>query len=230
MPPRRRKRYRYRLRRLTPVGAAVLLAGLGGAWVGSRQTSTPFASAASAATAGAGRPFRGEAGRRGPGGCAGAPAHWRRPAAPHVLAEGARVSRSPRRREDRTRALGEECARAAAGRLDDEDHDGVPRAPKAAAARHRDGRQVGAAGPARSGRTAGRRAGPGVEALLLAASVLGQRRRPRTRDRSGRGQVDVHPVDERRGEEARPARHALLDAERRRRMRTTTRARGISPR
>jgi serine-type D-Ala-D-Ala carboxypeptidase (penicillin-binding protein 5/6) len=46
VPPRRRKRYRYRLRRLTPVGAAVLLAGLGGAWVGSHQTSTPFASAA----------------------------------------------------------------------------------------------------------------------------------------------------------------------------------------
>lgn len=46
MPPRRRKRYRYRLRRLTPVGAAVLLAGLGGAWVGSRQSTTPLASAA----------------------------------------------------------------------------------------------------------------------------------------------------------------------------------------
>lgn len=46
MPPRRRKRYRYRLRRLTPVGVAVLLAGLGGAWVGSRQSTTPLASAA----------------------------------------------------------------------------------------------------------------------------------------------------------------------------------------
>jgi D-alanyl-D-alanine carboxypeptidase len=46
VPPRRRKRYRYRLRRLTPVGVAVLLAGLGGAWVGSHQTSTPLASAA----------------------------------------------------------------------------------------------------------------------------------------------------------------------------------------
>ena len=33
---RPRKRYRYRLRRLTPVGVAVILAGLGGAWVGSR--------------------------------------------------------------------------------------------------------------------------------------------------------------------------------------------------
>ncbi len=44
MPPRRRKRYRYRLRRLTPVGVAVLLAGLGGAWVGKHQTSTPLAS------------------------------------------------------------------------------------------------------------------------------------------------------------------------------------------
>ena len=46
MPPRRRKRYRYRLRRLTPVGVLVLLAGLGGAWVGSHQASTPLASAA----------------------------------------------------------------------------------------------------------------------------------------------------------------------------------------
>ena len=46
MPPRRRKRYRYRLRRLTPVGFLVLLAGLGGAWVGSHQASTPLASAA----------------------------------------------------------------------------------------------------------------------------------------------------------------------------------------
>ena len=48
MPPSRRprKRYRYRLRRLTPVGVAVVLAGLGGAWVGSEQASTPIAAAA----------------------------------------------------------------------------------------------------------------------------------------------------------------------------------------
>jgi D-alanyl-D-alanine carboxypeptidase len=46
VPPRRRKRYRYRLRRLTPVGVAILLAGLGGAWIGSRQSATPLASAA----------------------------------------------------------------------------------------------------------------------------------------------------------------------------------------
>jgi D-alanyl-D-alanine carboxypeptidase len=44
VPPGRRKRYRYRLRRLTPIGVAVLLAGLGGAWVGKHQTSTPLAS------------------------------------------------------------------------------------------------------------------------------------------------------------------------------------------
>ncbi len=44
--PRRRKRYRYRLRRLTPVGVAVVLAGAGGAWVGSHQSSEPVASAA----------------------------------------------------------------------------------------------------------------------------------------------------------------------------------------
>jgi D-alanyl-D-alanine carboxypeptidase (penicillin-binding protein 5/6) len=46
VPPRRRKRYRYRLRRLTPVGVAVVLAGLVGAWIGSHQTATPIASAA----------------------------------------------------------------------------------------------------------------------------------------------------------------------------------------
>jgi serine-type D-Ala-D-Ala carboxypeptidase (penicillin-binding protein 5/6) len=46
VPPRRQNRHRYRLRRLTPVGVAVLLAGLGGAWVGKHQTSTPLASAA----------------------------------------------------------------------------------------------------------------------------------------------------------------------------------------
>ena len=46
MSPRHRKRYRYRLRRLTPVGVAVVLAGLVGAWIGSHQTATPIASAA----------------------------------------------------------------------------------------------------------------------------------------------------------------------------------------
>jgi serine-type D-Ala-D-Ala carboxypeptidase (penicillin-binding protein 5/6) len=43
--PHRRKRYRYRLRRLTPVGVAVVLAGAGGAWVGSHQSPEPIASA-----------------------------------------------------------------------------------------------------------------------------------------------------------------------------------------
>jgi D-alanyl-D-alanine carboxypeptidase len=41
-----RKRYRYRLRRLAPVSVAVLLAGLGGAWAGSRHAGTPVAAAA----------------------------------------------------------------------------------------------------------------------------------------------------------------------------------------
>jgi serine-type D-Ala-D-Ala carboxypeptidase (penicillin-binding protein 5/6) len=41
-----RKRYRYRLRRLTPVGLAVVCAGLGGAWVGSHESATPIAAAA----------------------------------------------------------------------------------------------------------------------------------------------------------------------------------------
>jgi serine-type D-Ala-D-Ala carboxypeptidase (penicillin-binding protein 5/6) len=45
-PPRRRTRRRYRLRRLTPLGVAVACAGLGGAWLGSHQSSTPLASAA----------------------------------------------------------------------------------------------------------------------------------------------------------------------------------------
>src|SRR5581483_1183979 len=43
---RRRKRYRYRLRRLTPVALVVVAAGFGGAWVGSHQTATPLAAAA----------------------------------------------------------------------------------------------------------------------------------------------------------------------------------------
>ena len=46
MAPRRRKRYRYRLRRLMPIGVAILAAGLSGAWVGSHQSSTPIAQAA----------------------------------------------------------------------------------------------------------------------------------------------------------------------------------------
>ena len=44
--PQPRKRYRYRLRRLTPVGVAVVFAGLAGAWVGARQAPEPVASAA----------------------------------------------------------------------------------------------------------------------------------------------------------------------------------------
>jgi serine-type D-Ala-D-Ala carboxypeptidase (penicillin-binding protein 5/6) len=44
--PRRRKRYRYRMRRLMPIGVAILAAGLSGAWVGAHQSSTPIASAA----------------------------------------------------------------------------------------------------------------------------------------------------------------------------------------
>ena len=38
-----RKRYRYRLRRLTPVGLAIVAAGLGGAWIGAHQPATPIA-------------------------------------------------------------------------------------------------------------------------------------------------------------------------------------------
>jgi serine-type D-Ala-D-Ala carboxypeptidase (penicillin-binding protein 5/6) len=50
VPPSRRprKRYRYRLRRLTQVGLVVAAAGLGGAWVGSHESGTPVAAAAAA--------------------------------------------------------------------------------------------------------------------------------------------------------------------------------------
>jgi D-alanyl-D-alanine carboxypeptidase (penicillin-binding protein 5/6) len=44
--PQRKKRYRYRLRRLTPVGVAVVLAGAGGAWVGAHRSTEPVAAAA----------------------------------------------------------------------------------------------------------------------------------------------------------------------------------------
>jgi D-alanyl-D-alanine carboxypeptidase len=44
----RRKRYRYRLRRLTPVVAAVVVAGTCGAWVGARQHAAPAATIAAA--------------------------------------------------------------------------------------------------------------------------------------------------------------------------------------
>ncbi len=44
MPPVRRKRYRYRLRRLTPVGLLVVFAGFGGAWAGSHKPSDSFVS------------------------------------------------------------------------------------------------------------------------------------------------------------------------------------------
>lgn len=47
-PPRRRKRYRYRLRRLTPVLAVAAIAGIGGAWVGHLQRSLPIATVAAA--------------------------------------------------------------------------------------------------------------------------------------------------------------------------------------
>ena len=44
----RRKRYRYRLRRLVPVGLLVLVAAAGGAWVGSHQHADPAATIAAA--------------------------------------------------------------------------------------------------------------------------------------------------------------------------------------
>jgi D-alanyl-D-alanine carboxypeptidase (penicillin-binding protein 5/6) len=44
--PAPRKRYRYRLRRLTPVAAAVVVAALCGAWIGARQDGSPTATIA----------------------------------------------------------------------------------------------------------------------------------------------------------------------------------------
>ncbi len=44
--PRPRTRHRYRLRRLTPVGVAVVFAGLAGAWVGAHQAPQPVSSVA----------------------------------------------------------------------------------------------------------------------------------------------------------------------------------------
>jgi D-alanyl-D-alanine carboxypeptidase len=46
--PRRRKRYRYRLRRLTPIVVVAAVAGIGGAWVGHLQRSLPIATVAAA--------------------------------------------------------------------------------------------------------------------------------------------------------------------------------------
>jgi len=59
-PPRRR-RYRYRLKRLTPLVVAVAVAGLAGAWVGSRQPSASIEAGAHGQVA-AGQP----AGQRAP--------------------------------------------------------------------------------------------------------------------------------------------------------------------
>jgi serine-type D-Ala-D-Ala carboxypeptidase (penicillin-binding protein 5/6) len=46
--PRRRKRYRYRLRRLTPIAVVAAVAAIGGAWVGHLQRSLPIATIAAA--------------------------------------------------------------------------------------------------------------------------------------------------------------------------------------
>jgi serine-type D-Ala-D-Ala carboxypeptidase (penicillin-binding protein 5/6) len=46
VPPHRRKRYRYRIGRLAPIGVAMVIAGLVGVWIGSHRSATPTASAA----------------------------------------------------------------------------------------------------------------------------------------------------------------------------------------
>jgi D-alanyl-D-alanine carboxypeptidase (penicillin-binding protein 5/6) len=46
--PRRRKRYRYRVRRLAPIAAVAAVAAIGGAWVGHHQRSLPIATIAAA--------------------------------------------------------------------------------------------------------------------------------------------------------------------------------------
>jgi serine-type D-Ala-D-Ala carboxypeptidase (penicillin-binding protein 5/6) len=73
----RRRRYRYRLRRLTPLAVAVALAGLAGAWVGSRQPSASIEAGARALPA-LSKPA--------------APTQARKPAAEHLLTGGSLLS------------------------------------------------------------------------------------------------------------------------------------------
>ena len=148
----------------------------------------------------------------------------------HLQAESARFDGDPRRREDGPRAVGAACARAPPGGVADEDHDGADCTAEAPAPRHRAGRQVGAARSARSGGSAHRRAGRGVEAHVCAAPLLRQRRRARPCDRRRRRQVAVRARDERRGEKRLGS--AIRTSSRRAVSwtSTTTRARGISPR
>ena len=106
-------------------------------------------------------------------------------------------------------------ARAAARRLDDEDHDRAPRAAEAAAARHRHRRQSVPRVPlVREGLRAGER----VEAWKLFYSLLlysGNDDALALAIAAGGDKWTFIRVDERRGEEARAPRHALLDPERR---------------
>ena len=213
----------------TPVGVAVVAAGLGGAWVGSHQSVDADRVGSDAARR---RLARRAAGGRAPAVAVrqpGAAPRRRLARRPHVLAGAPRRGGGARRREDGPRALGQSAherrqvasttkimtALLALRKLRPHDivtvDKSVPRVPLV-----REGLRA-------------RASGRGVEALLLAAPLLRQRRRTRARDRRRRRQMDVHPRDERRGEDARPARHALLVAERRQ-GRTTTRAPGTSPR
>ena len=155
MPPRRRKRYRYRLRRLTPVG--VLVSSPGSAARGSARTRRRRRRLGGGAAAAAPQVVQ----PRGEAGVAAAPERLldRRLAARHTFTPRLLASAAVLVDGKTGRVLwAQQCARAAAGRLDDEDHDRAARAAEAAAARHRHGRQVGAACPARARGPAGRRA------------------------------------------------------------------------
>ena len=182
----------------------------GGAWFGARHATAPAAAAPAPAR-----------GWRSPRACAcrsrrperlvtGTPLLQGRLRRPLLAASAILVDANTGQR-----ALAAAPARAPPRRVDDEDHDRAARAAEARAERHRHRRPVGPARPARARGAARGRARPGVEALLLAAALLGERRRARARDRRRRRQVDVRPADERGGARARARRHALLDAERR---------------
>ena len=198
-----------------------------GAWVGSHQPSASLAAARAPA----------------PLAAAEAAAPVRHAAAPERLLTATLAPVAPASRRallaasailvdanTGRRALGAERARAPPRRVDDEDHDRAARAAEARAARHRHRRPVGAARPARARGPARRRARPGVEALLLDAALLGERRRARARDRRRRGQVDVRPPDERRGAAARARTTRTSSRRAASSTAATTRARGISRR
>ena len=161
LQPVRRRRRRVVWHRFAPVlllGALALVLGVA---AGSRHRGTAPQIAVAATPKRA--PSRRAADRR-PGRAAARAGEAARGRAGH------RAGRDPRRCGQRPRALGEAGAPAAAGRVDDEDHDGATGAAAAAAARRRHRRPQRAAGAARARGPARGRARRGVEAPATACS------------------------------------------------------------